>query len=115
MLTDKFPLHNIIGDELLFNLGAKFQRLFVISHAKAKKMKCYKRPIYKQFVSVCGPQFLSYRPKSFTHLRRALYGDAILVYQYGRQKSTETSGVHSSKKALSFYSRTSIGAHKHIF
>ena len=50
---------------------------------EAEKMKCYKRLIYKQFFQVsglCGPQFLSYLPKRFTHLCRALYGDAILVY-----------------------------------
>ena len=44
------------------------------------------------------PQFLSYLPKRFTLLCRALYGDATdwctgLVHQYGRQKSTKTSGV----------------------
>ena len=53
---------------------------------EAKKMRCYKRLIYKQFVQVlglCGPQFLSYLPKRFTHLRRALYGDAKLVYRFG--------------------------------
>ena len=53
---------------------------------EAKKMKCYKRLIYKQFFQVsglCGPQFLSYLPKRFTHLCRALYGDAILVYRFG--------------------------------
>ena len=53
---------------------------------EAKKMKCYKRLIYKQFVQVsglCGPQFLSYLPKRFTHLCRALYGDVILVYRFG--------------------------------
>ena len=36
---------------------------------EAKKMKCYKRLIDKQFVkvsSLCGPQFLSYLPKRFT-------------------------------------------------
>ena len=45
-------------------------------------MKYYKRLIYKQFVQIsglCGPQFLSYLPKHFTHLCRALYGDAPLV------------------------------------
>ena len=49
-------------------------------------MKCYKRLIYKQFFQVsglCGPQFLSYLQKRFTHLCRALYGDAILVYRFG--------------------------------
>ena len=38
--------------------------------------------MYKQFVQVsglCGPQFL----KGFTHLCRALYGDAILVHRFG--------------------------------
>ena len=53
---------------------------------EAKKMKCYKRLIYKQFFQVsglCGPQFLSYLPKRFTHLCRALYGDAILVHRFG--------------------------------
>ena len=52
----------------------------------SKKMKCYKRLIYKQFVQesgLCGPQFLSYLPKRFTHHCRALYGDAILVYRFG--------------------------------
>ena len=42
---------------------------------EAKKMKCYKRLIYKQFVQISGPsgpQFLSYLPKPFTHLCRAL-------------------------------------------
>ena len=51
-----------------------------------KKMKCDKRLIYEQFVQVSalgGPQFLSYLPKRFTHLCRALYGDAILVYRFG--------------------------------
>ena len=49
---------------------------------EAKKMKGYKRLICKQFAQIsglCGPQFLSYLPKHFTHLCRALYGDAILV------------------------------------
>ena len=53
---------------------------------EAKKMKCYKRLKYKRFVQVsglCGPQFLSYLPKRFMHVRRALYGDAILVNSFG--------------------------------
>ena len=73
-------------------------RLFSLSRNKkivanrpveeAKKVNCYKRLIFKQFVQVsglCGPQFLSYLPKHFTHLCRALYGDAISVPQYGRR------------------------------
>ena len=53
---------------------------------EAKKMKCFKRLIFKQFIQVsglCGPKFLSYLPKRFTHLCRALYGDDILVYRFG--------------------------------
>ena len=83
--------------------------------------------MYKQFVQVsgvCGPQFLSYLPKRFTLLCRALYGDAILVHRFGvpfwctnmaagnQQKNLEFT---FSIKALSFHSRTSIRAHKHIF
>ena len=70
---------------------------------EAKKMKFYKRLIYKQFVQISGPfgpQFLSYLPRRFTHLCRALYGDTILVYSFSARKneiyrkSTKTSGVH---------------------
>ena len=41
--------------------------------------------MYKQFVQVsglCGPQFLSYLPKRFTYLCRALYGDAMFCLLY---------------------------------
>ena len=31
------PINNIIGDELLLNFGAKFQRYFVISHVKLQR------------------------------------------------------------------------------
>ena len=81
---------------------------------EAKKTKCYKRLIYKQFVEVavfCGPQFLSYMPKRFTHLCRALYGDAILAAG-NQQKHLEFT---FSIKSLSFHSKTSIRARKHIF
>ena len=90
---------------------------------EAKKMKCYKRLIYKQFVQVsglCGPQFLSYLPKRFTHLCRALYGDAILVYGFGTSNMAardQQKHLHFtfSIKALPFHLKTSIRAHKHIF
>ena len=52
---------------------------------EAKKMICYKRLIFKQsvqFSGLFGPQFLSYLPKRFTHLCKALYGDAILMYRF---------------------------------
>ena len=77
---------------------------------EAKKMKCYKRLIYKQFFQVsglCRPQFLSYLPKHFMHLCRALYGDAILVYHVGPPiwppEINKTSGVHFFYKS-SFFS-----------
>ena len=56
------------------------------SSGRSQEMKCSKRLIHKQFVQVsglCGPQFLSYLPKRFMHLCRAVYGDAILVYRFG--------------------------------
>ena len=73
--------------------------------------------MYKQFVQVsglCGPQFLSYLPKRFTHLCRALYGDAILVYRFGAPIWPPEINKFSIK-TLSFHSRISIRAHKHIF
>ena len=64
-------------------------------------MKYYKRLIYKQFVQVsglCGQNFLSYLPKRFTHLCRALYGDAIMMYRFGPPiwppEINKTSEVH---------------------
>ena len=89
---------------------------------EGKKMKCYKRLRYQQFVQVsglCGRQFLSYWPKRFMHLCRALYGDAILVYRFGAQMAAGNQQKHVeftfSIKALPFHSRASILAHKHIF
>ena len=86
---------------------------------EAKKMKCYKRLIYKQFVQVlglCGPQFLSYLPKRFTHLCRALYGDAILVHRFGAPIwLPEINKNIWSSLFPSFDLRTSIHAQKHIF
>ena len=63
---------------------------------EAKKMTCYKRLIFKQFVHVsglCGPQFLSYLPKRFTHLCRALYGDAILVHRFVGNSKYQVKGM----------------------
>ena len=76
--------------------------------------------MYKQFVQVsglCGRQFLSYLPKRFTYLCRALYGDAMLVYRFGAGADMAAGNKKktSSIKTLSFHSRTSIRAHKHIF
>ena len=85
---------NFINTELTFNRSFSLSRespapkKYIGNRPvkEAKKMKCYKRLIYKQFFQVsglCGPQFLNYLPKRFTHLCRALYGDAILVYHFG--------------------------------
>ena len=89
---------------------------------EAKKMKCYKRLIYKQFVQVsglCGPQFLSYLPKRFTHLCRALYGDAILVHRFGAPiwPPEINKNIWSSffLWKLFFHSRNRIRSYKHIF
>ena len=93
---------------------------------EAKKMKYYKRPIYKQFVPVsglCGPQFLSYLPKRLTYFCRALYGDVILVYRFGApiwpleiNKDIWTDLEFTiSINVLSFHSRTSMRAHNYIF
>ena len=73
---------------------------------KAKQMKCYKRLIYKQlqFVQVSGlsgPQFLSYLPKRFTHLCRALCGDAILVYRF-RVSMLKLMAAGNQQKPLEF-------------
>ena len=91
---------------------------------RSQKNECYKRLIYKQFVQVsglCGSQFLCYLLKRFTHLCRALYGDAILVHRFGApmwlpeiNKKTPDLEFTFSIKALSFHSRTSIRAHKCI-
>ena len=91
---------------------------------ETKNMKCYKRLKYERFVQVSGlsgPQFLSYLPKRFIHLCRALYGDAILMYRWstnmvaGNQQKHHDLEFTFPTKALSFHSRTSIRAHKHIF
>ena len=94
---------------------AQKNKLETVWWKKPKKEKCYKRLIYKQFAQIsglCGPQFLCYLPKHFTHLCRALYGDAILVAARNQQKHLEFT---FSIKALPFHSRASIRAHKHIF
>ena len=67
---------------------------------EAKKMKCYKRVIYEKFVSgLCGPQFLSYLPKRFTYLCRALYGDVHIGVPFwctnmASENRQKKSGVH---------------------
>ena len=75
----------------------------------------------KSQVFVAGPHFLSYLPKNLTHLWRAncmetLYWCTVLVHQYGLRKLIKKHLEFTfSIKALSFHSRTSIRADKHIF
>ena len=79
---------------------------------EAKKMKCYKTLIYKQFVQVsglCGPAQsfpVICRNVSRTFVELCMetpYWCTVLVHQYGRWKSTKTSGVHFFYKS-SFFS-----------
>ena len=82
---------------------------------EAKKVKCYKRLIYKQFVQVsglCGPQFLCYLPKRFKH--RQHIGVPFLCTNMAAGNQQKHREFTFSIKALSFHSRTSILAHKHI-
>ena len=106
-----------------FNSHATKKKSIVGNRPVEKAKKCYVRLIYKQFVQVsglCGPEFLSHFPKRFTHLCRALNGDAILVSRFdapimaagNHQKHLEFT---CSIKALSFHPNTSIRVHKHIF
>ena len=68
-----------------------------------------------QVSGLCNAPFLSYLPKRFTQIYRALYGDAMLVYNF----STPTWPPNhlkftSTMKALSLCSRALVYAHKHI-
>ena len=78
------------------------------SGKKSHENESYKRLMYKQFVQIsglCGPQFLIYLPKHFTHpfFVGFVWRRHISVHQYGRRKSTKTSGVHFFYKS-SFFS-----------
>ena len=90
---------------------------------EAKKMICYKRLIFKQLVQVSG-QFVAHsfrvicRKVSRTSVELCTetpYWCTVLVHQYGLRKSTKSSAVHFFYKNSFFHSKTSIGAHKHIF
>ena len=97
--------HGCIKRSSAIYCNATKKKLEIRPVEEAKKIKYDKRLKYKRFVQVsglCGPQFLSYLPKRFTHLCRALYGDAILVHQYGRRKSTKTYRVHFCYKSSFF-------------
>ena len=77
---------------------------------KAKKMKCYKRLICKQFpksqVFVAHSFWIMCRNVSPTLVELFMetpYWCTVLVHQYGRRKSKKTSGVHFFYKS-SFFS-----------
>ena len=70
---------------------------------------------YKQFFQIsglCGPQFLSHLPKHFTHLCRALYGDAISVDSLAAGSQQKHLQFTFSIKALPFHSSASIRVQK---
>ena len=81
---------------------------------EVKKMKCCKRLMYDQFVQVsglCGPQFwVTCRNVSCTFVE--LFMETPYWCTGNQQKHLEFT---FSIKTLSFHSRTSICAHKHIF
>ena len=75
---------------------------------EAKKMKCSKRLIRKQYFQVstlCGSSFLCYLSHDFTELcMETPYCCSSGGHQYGGLKSTRTSGTQFVMKALSFRS-----------
>ena len=92
---------------------------------EAKKMKIFRRLIFKQFVQVEGlwPKVSELFAETSRNVSRTFvelcmdtpYWCTVLVHQYGRPKSTQHLEFTFSIKALSFHSRTSIREHKHIF
>ena len=82
---------------------------------EAKKMKCYKRLTYKQFVQLSFRSLWSIVSKVFAELcMERPYWCTVLVPQCGRRKSTKHLEItFSINQALSFHSRTSIGTRKH--
>ena len=76
---------------------------------EAKKMKCYKRLIYNIYnisqVFVAHSFWVSCRNISHTFVELCMetpYWWTETVHQYGRRKSTKTSGVHFFYKSSSF-------------
>ena len=86
---------------------------------EAKKMKCYKRLIFKRFDQVsglCGQQLLSYLLKRFTHfVWRRHIGAPFWCTNMAAGNQQKHLDFTFSIKALSFHSRTRIQAHKDIF
>ena len=88
-LTNHFQVYRILFEDNFryrsFSLSLNKKINWKPSGGRSQENECYRRLMYKQFFQVsglCGPQFLSSLPKRFTHLCRALYGDAIL-YRFG--------------------------------
>ena len=86
---------------------------------EAKKMKCFKRLIYKKSQVFMTHSFgIICRNFSCIFVKLCMetpYWCTVLVHQYGRRKSTKQLEFTFSLKVLSVHSRTSIRAHKHIF
>ena len=88
---------------------------------KAKKMKCYKRQIYKQFVQVSVWDTVSelfaetFHAPLWSFVWRRHIGVPFCCINMAARNHQKHLGFTFSMKALSFHSRTSIRAHKHIF
>ena len=86
---------------------------------EAKKMKCFKRLIYKKSQVFMAHSFwIICRNFSRIFVKLCMdtpYWCTVLVHQYDRRKSTKQLEFTFSLKVLSVHSRTSIRAHKHIF
>ena len=63
-------------------------------------MKCYKRLIFKQFVAHSFWVICRNVTRTFVELC-----NTVLVHQYGRWRSTKTSGVHFFYKSSFFFTR----------
>ena len=90
---------------------------------EAKKMKCYRRLLYKQFVQVsglCGPTVSELFAETFHALLQSFVWRRQIGVPFwctnmaagNQQKHLEFT---FSIKALSFHSRSSIHTHRHIF
>ena len=90
---------------------------------KAKKMKCYKRLIYKRFVQVSGllwrtvSEFFAetFHAPLLSFVWRRHIGVSFWCANMAAGNQQKHLEFTFSIKALSFQSKTSLRAHKHIF
>ena len=112
-----------IVDLILLLVCLSLLQQIVFTTVTKKKKKNGNRPVEEAKSNSQAFVAHSFTPKRFTHLCRALYGDAILVHIAIPFWCTNMAAGNQQKhlefifsiKALSFHSRTSIRTHKHIF